>query len=509
MTNIVSLSLNDLSTRALGRRVEHVRDDPSIPLCVKLEGALLRTGTTAEVALALLRRRPYLIFAMVVWALAGRTEFHERLARHAALDPALLPYRRPLIAFLRREAASGRSVFLVTEAEPAVAQAIADHLGLFCEIVAVERGGSSYGEAVAQRLCDRFGIGDFDYAGNGRGDIPVWRTARRSVIVAPSPGLLKDGIWNSQVADILCPDDRGSGRFVNALHPGRWIKNLLIFLPLLNATIRADLHYVAKAYLVFFAYCLVASAGYVANDLIDLAADRRHLSKRRRMLASGRLPLGHGALLASGLAAAGLAMSFFLSPLLGGWMAVYLFLSLAYSLWIKRTLILDTFVLTALSLHRILTGMMVAGLAPSFWPILFAGFFFLGLAMLSRFGELKSARLSRSRLATRASAYRAGDLEILASIGLASGFLSVLILAIFAGSADAHGLFRSPNLLWGLCPLLLYWVSRVWVCASRGRVPGDPLRFALTDPLSGGIALGIAAVTGAAMFLTIPTYTFV
>lgn len=509
MTNIVSLSLNDLSTRALGRRVEHVRDDPSVPLCVKLEGALLRTGTTAEIVLALLRRRPFLIFAMLVWALRGRAEFQDRLAHYAGLDAAHQPYRRPFVAFLRREAATGRSIFLVTEAPPAVAQAIADHLGLFSEIIAVERDETSHGEAVARQLCGRFGLGDFDYAGNGQGDISVWRTARRSVIVAPSPRLLKNGIWNSQVADILCPDDRGSGRFVNALHPGRWIKNLLIFLPFLDAASRTDLHYVAKAYLAFFAYCLIASAGYVANDLIDLAADRRHLGKRRRMLASGRLPLGHGVLLASGLAAAGLTVSVFLSPLLGGWMAVYLVLSLAYSLWIKKTLILDTFVLTALYMHRILTGLMVARLAPSFWPILFAGFLFLGLAMLTRFGELKSARLSRSRLATRASAYRAGDLDILASIGLASGYLSVLILAVYAGSAEAHGLFRSPNLLWALCPLLLYWVSRVWICASRGRIPDDPMLFALADPVSGGVALGLAVITGAAMFATIPAYTFV
>ena len=509
MATIHSLSINELSTRALGRRLEHVRDDPNVPLCVKLEGAVLRTGTTAELALSLVRRNPLMLFALLAWTFLGRGEFRDRVARRAALDPANLPYRRPFLAFLRREAGLGRSIILVARARPDVARAIANYLGLFLDIVEVDHDAESPGEAIAKRLCARFGSGDFDYAGFGPADIPVWRTARRSVIVAPSPRLLKNRVWNSQTADIVCPDDRSSGRYVDTLRPGRWIKNLLIFLPLLDAANRNDPHFLVKAYLAFCAYCMIASAGYVANDLIDLMADRRHITKRRRVLALGRLSIPRGAVLFAGLAVSGLGTALFLSPFLAGWMALYLALSLSYSLWIKKTLILDTFALAAMNLHRVLTGAILAASLPTFWQMLFAGFFFFGLAMLTRYGELKGARFSGTRQATRAKAYRSGDLDLLAGFGLASGYLSAMALAIYAVTPEAHALFRSPQALWNLCPILVYWISRVWIEARRGRVPDDPILFALEDKASALIAVLATGFVLAALFLRLPLYPLI
>jgi len=509
VTNIVSLSLKDLSTRALGQRVRHLRDDPTIPLCVNLEGAVLRTGTTAELALALLRRRPWMLFVMLAWLLKGREEFRGQVTRHAVFEPASLPYRRPVLAFLRREAASGREIFLITRARSDVARAIANHLGLFSEVIEIAHDETPKGETIAKALCARFGSGDFDYAGNGHVDIPVWQTARRSVIVAPSPLLLKNQVWNSQMADVLCPDDRVSGRYVDALHPGRWIKNLLIFIPLLDAANRSSAHFVVSAYLAFCAYCLIASAGYVANDLIDLRADRRHAVKHRRVFASARLSIPRGLLLAPGLAAAGLGIAFFLSPLLAGWMAIYLGLSLCYSLWLKKTLILDIFALTAMTLHRIFAGFIIAASLPPFWLLLFAGFFFFGLAMLARYGELKSSRFSGSRQATRAGAYRPGDQDILASFGLAGGYLSAAILALYAVTPDAQAAFRTPEALWLLCPLLLYWISRVWIFARRGRIPEDPILFALKDPASRYAALASVAIFLLAALVKLPDMTLI
>ena len=510
MAKILILSMSDLSTRALGRRLHHMRDDPSIPLCVKLEGAVLRTGTTAELALALVRRRPSMLFGLLGWLCLGLAEFKARVADEAAFDPAGLPYRWPFLAFLRREGSTGRPIILVTRARSRIAHAIANHLGLFSDIIEIDHGDDApRGVTIAKILCARFGSGEFDFAGSGDLDIPVWRTARRSVIVAPSPRLLKNSIWNSQTADILCPDDRGTGRYIDAVRPGRWIKNLLIFIPLLNFAGPIGPQFVVRAYLAFCAYCLVASAGYVANDLIDLVADRRHITKKKRVLASGRLSITRGAFLFAGLVAAGFGLALFLSPLLAGWMAVYLALSLSYSLWVKKTLMIDVFVLTALYMHRILTGFILAAVLPTFWQMLFAGFFFLGVAMLARYGELKAARLSGTGKATRARAYRAGDLDILAGFGLASGYLSAFILALYALTPEANLLFRSPVALWDLCPLLAYWISRVWTNARRGRIPDDPILFALGDPVSGALALATLGIILVAVFVKLPLYTLV
>jgi 4-hydroxybenzoate polyprenyltransferase len=509
VATIHSLSLRDLSARAFGRRLEHVRDDPRIPLCVKLEGAILRTGTTAELALALVRRRPWMLFVLFAWLFLGRAEFRNRVAERAAFDPAALPYRRPFLAFLRREAATGRNILLVARAKSGVARAIANHLGLFSDIIEIEHDETPRGETIAKALCVRFGSGDFDYAGNGHVDLPVWRTARRSVIVAPSPRLLESHVWNSQTADVLCPDDRISGRYIDALHPGRWIKNLLIFIPLFDAANRSSAHFVVSAYLTFCAYCMVASAGYVANDLIDLHSDRRHVTKHRRVFASGRISIARNIALFFGLLSAGLALGLFLSPLLAGWLAVYLALSLSYSLWIKKTLIIDTFALTALTMHRVLTGFIIAGTAPAFWLLLFTGFFAFGLAMLARYGELRGSRLSGTRRATRAVAYRPGDLDILAGFGLAGSYMAVLILALYALTPEAHAAFRSPEALWILCPLLLYWIGRVWVYARRGRVPEDPILFALQDRVSGYVAVASVGIFGLAAFVVLPLYPII
>jgi 4-hydroxybenzoate polyprenyltransferase len=302
----------------------------------------------------------------------------------------------------------------------------------------------------------------------------------------------------------LCPDDWISGRYAEALHPSRWFKNLLIFLPLFDAANRIDMRFVVSIYLAFCAYCLVASSGYIANDLADLNADRRHALKHRRPFASGRLAVAKGLALSLGLAALGLGLGFFLSPFLAGWLCLYLALSLAYSMWIKKTLVLDVFALTALSMHRVLTGTIMMGAAPSFWLVLFSGFLFFGLAVLGRYGELKSTRLWARRRATRALAYRSGDLDVLASFGLASGYLSVAILALFVLTADAHASFRTPEMLWLICPLLLYWIGRVWIFARRGKVPEDPLQFAIRDKPSIYVVAAALALLSVAVFLAVP-----
>ena len=379
-----------------------------------------------------------------------------------------------------------------------MARAIANHLGLFSDIIEIEHDETLQGETIAKALCARFESGDFDYAGNGHIDLPVWRTARRSVIVAPSPRLLESHVWNSQTADVLCPDDRVSGRYIDALHSGpldRRISSICIPAVRCRQPAAARISWFS-AYLAFCAYCMVASAGYVANDLIDLHSDRRHVTKHRRVFASGAdfdCPQ-HRAFLSACCRRGWEGSVLFLSPLLAGWLVVYLALSLSYSLWIKKTLIIDTFALTALTMHRVLTGFIIAGTAPTFWLLLFTGFFAFGLAMLARYGELRGSRLSGTRRATRAVAYRPGDLDILAGFGLAGSTMAVLILALYALTPEAHADFRSPEVLWILCPLLLYWIGRVWVYARRGRVPEDPILFALQDRASGYVAMASVGI---------------
>lgn len=443
------------------------------PLCVDLDGTLVKTDMLMETTVRLLAARPWLAVALPFWLAKGRAHLKREVARRVEFDPSLLPYDEELLADLRRQRRAGRVVVLATASDSAIAERIARHLDVFDRTLASDGVRNLKGEAKAATLVGAFGTGRFDYVGNERADTPVWRQARKGIDASRRP--------------------RGKLR---ALRPHQWAKNLLIFVPLLTAH-RFEAAVLAQGAIAFVAFCLAASGIYLANDLADLDADRRHPVKRGRPLASGEMPIASALFLAPALLLAAAAVAALLPWQFGALLAAYVATSLAYSIVLKRLVLLDVFVLAGLYLLRIFAGGAAVGVVVSHWLLGFSMFVFLSLALAKRYSEI--APLSRDEPATVAGrGYASGDGMLLGALGVGTGCISAVVLSLYVTSRDVTILYRHPAILWLITPLLLYWIARVWLATFRGDLREDPLLFALRDASSYGVVCAILVVMAAA-----------
>jgi 4-hydroxybenzoate polyprenyltransferase len=446
----------------------------TVPLCVDLDGTLVRSNVLIESLVGALKQRPLLAFAVPFWLLRGRAALKQELARRSAIDVARLPYDDKLLAELRRERLAGRPVYLATAADQSIAQRVADHLGIFDGVVASDGRQNLKGEAKARALAARFGEKGFDYVGNDRHDVPVWNRARQAIRVDRRPHP-----W------------RGLAR---ALRLHQWPKNLLVFVPLLTSHRIFERDAVVIGIQAFVAFSLTASAVYLANDLIDLEDDRRHPRKRARPVAAGEVPIETALALIPVLVIAASVVALQLTPDFVALLGAYVAANLLYSLGLKRVVLVDVFVLAGLYTVRILAGAAAAAVPLSHWLLAFSMFVFLSLAFAKRFVEVANVA-ARAETEVAGRGYLARDGALVGMLGTCAGYLSVLVFALYVTSREVVVLYRSPALLWFAVPVLLYWISRVWLLAHRGALHEDPVVFALRDPQS--------YVAGGAMLLAI------
>jgi 4-hydroxybenzoate polyprenyltransferase len=486
---------NDLSA---GARPGCFLNAPApVPLCVDLDGTLIRTDLFWESLVQLLRRNPLYLVVAPFWWLRGRAWFKRQIAARTNVDVATLPYDQSFLEFLRCEHGQGRPIWLVTASDDRLARAVAAHLGLFTEVLASDGRTNLRGAVKAARLVERFGEGGFDYAGNSSDDLPVWARARQALVVNPSPGLAARAARCANVSRVFDSHIPWRGAVAMALRPHQWVKNLIVCVPLITSHQITRPALALKGLGAFAAFCLCASGVYVMNDLLDLEADRRHPDKCSRPFAAGTLPIPAGLAAFPLLLAAGLLLAWRLSPGFAAVLGVYLVLTTSYSWRLKQVALLDVFCLAALYTIRLIGGHESTGVEYSFWLLVFSMFIFLSLALLKRFVELDAAR-RQNRPALEGRGYAAGDAELVAVLGSTCGCLAVLVLALYVNSDKVVVLYRHPMLLLLICPLLLYWISRVWMIAHRGQMHGDPIVFALKDPASYGAGLLTLGVLWAA-----------
>lgn len=468
-----------------------------VPLVVDLDGTLVRTDTLHESLLVLLKRNPLLLVLAALWMLKGKAAFKAEVGRRVRLDASRLPYSEPLLAYLREEKARGRRLVLATAADQTIAEGVAAHLGLFSEVYASDGTVNLSGARKLARL--KQAHPEFDYAGDGEVDLALWREARRAVVVHGSAGLERKvrALGRGEVRVFEAPRT-GLRTWVKALRVHQWAKNVLVFVPALAAHKGLQLELLVDSVLGFVAFSLCASSVYILNDLLDLDSDRQHPTKRQRPFASGDLPVRVGAVLAPVLLVAGFAVALLLLPLpFVGLLATYYVATFAYSLHLKQVMVLDVVVLAGLYTVRIFGGSLATGVPTSSWLFTFSMFLFLSLALVKRLSEVRRLRLANEET-TPGRGYLASDYEQLAGLGAASGYISVLVLAFYITSKEVTVLYSHPERLWLLCPVMLYWVSRVWLLAHRGQVNEDPLVFALRDKVSYGVGLVAALVLLAA-----------
>ncbi len=467
--------------------------DEAVPLCVDLDGTLVRTDLLWESVAQLLKRRPFDLLFLPFWLLRGRAYLKRRIAERTDVDPAHLPYHHEFVEYLRAESGRGRAIVLATASDDGPAQRIAKHLGLFREVVASNGATNMRGANKGRVLSEKFGRRGFDYAGNSSVDFAVWSEARQGIVVNAVEGVTRKAGTLTEVSRVFNPRRGGLRAVFRELRPHQWVKNLIIFVPLVTSHRFVETTLVMKAALAFVAFSLCASGVYVLNDVLDLEADRQHERKKRRPLASGDLPVSAGLVLIPALFALGAAAAAFLPWGFMLVLGVYILLTTSYSWRLKKIVLLDVFVLAALYTIRLIAGHEATKIAYSFWLLAFSMFIFLSLALLKRFTELAAAR-QQDKPGPAGRGYVAGDLELVAMLGIGSGFLSVLVMALYVKSPElnAEQMYQNPMLLLLICPLLMFWVSRVWLLAHRGQMHDDPVVFALKDGVSyiiGALAL--------------------
>ena len=468
------------------------------PLCVDLDGTLVKSDTLVDSLLALMRTRPLLLLKLPAKLLHGKAAFKAFVTESIPLDVAHLPYNRTLLLFLQQQRGRGRAIYLATGADVHLARRVSAHLGIFTGVLGSDGATNLTGNKKLEGLRRQLGPGPFDYIGNDTPDLPMLACANEAMVANPTLSL-RIGLKTRKIKPTQEFIERKPflQSLLKAVRLHQWAKNLLIFVPLFLSH-ALSVTKLLTALAAFCCFSLTASAAYIVNDLLDIEADRRHVRKRLRPFASGDLSAFSGLCIVVAFLLLGLLGGRFLPGGFYGWLLLYLFTTLAYSSYLKRIPLVDVLALSGLYILRLLAGGAVTLTPISHWLAGFSMFLFLSLAIVKRFAELENLRASNST-PRNGRGYLLSDMEQLRSFGTASAYAAVVVFAIYISGADVTKLYRQPRLLWMIVPLIILWLNRVWLLASRGELDEDPVAFALTDRVSQLIGVVVVAIAWLAL----------
>lgn len=446
---------------------------PDAPLVVDLDGTLLRTDLLQECALRLVKQKPASLLSFPFWLLRGRPHLKNTIFSESSLDTAVLPFNQELLLWLRLEKERGRRLVLATASDQSLAKKTVEPLNLFDVVLGSTPARDLKGVSKIAAIEEFCGT-TFDYAGNSSADLPVWKASRKAIVVNASKSVEAKARRQTRVIDVSLSPRRSLMPVVRSLRLYQWVKNLLLFVPVFTSHQWANGAILLKTLLAFLAFGLCASGTYLVNDLLDLEEDRRHLSKRNRPLASGECSIQQGVTAAIICLVAGLTLGFTVGNGLLPLLLLYMVATASYSLSLKKIFLVDALTLALLYTLRVIAGHVLTGIPFSMWLLSFSFFLFLSLAFSKRAAEL--INLPRNQEAgLPGRGYLAGDLQLVTTAGVCSGFLSSLVFALYVNSPSVTLLYRRPAVLWGILPLLLYYILRVWIVCGRGQLDVDPI----------------------------------
>ncbi len=472
------------------------------PLYVDLDGTLIYSDLLFESFLLLIKRNFFYIFLCVLWLLRGRAYLKTQIAQRIDLDASLLPYNEELLAWLRQRRAGGRRLVLASASDRGLVQQVADHLDLFDGVLGSEASHNLKSrmklQAIEQDVASH-GFGNrFAYAGNASPDLAVWESAAEIIVINARPAILKQAEKLRTPSLVIAPRPFRVRQLIKALRLHQWAKNALLFVPLMAAhELQAERW--LSTLLAFVAFGMCASATYIVNDLFDLASDRAHPRKRARPFAAATLTIPFGLALIVILLPLSLWLAASISLPFFGLMIVYVIVTLMYSARLKQLAIVDVLVLASLYTHRILAGGEVSDVVISNWLLAVSLFMFLSLALVKRCAELE-VMSEGGRTSAAGRGYRTSDLSYLISMGIASGFVAVMLLALYIDSQENGEMYPHAEVLWLILPLMLFWIMRLWLKIARMEIHDDPLLFAITDRASWIVAFLVGCVALAASF---------
>jgi len=452
-------------------------DEDDYPVVVDLDGTFIKTDLLHEGIIILLRRNPLNIFVCINWWLKGKVFLKNQVYKSTSIKYELLPINEEVLNFIEAEKDNGRNLVLATASLITHAKEIMRIYPIFNEVYGTGDINLK-GKNKLNVLVNEFGYSHFDYIGNSRSDLKIFTASRYSYLVNPSKSLERKTrytsnvkhVWKSKVSIV---------DYLKAIRIYQWLKNLLIFVPFITSHSFSISHFF-QAVAGFFAFSLVASSGYLVNDLFDLNMDRVHPRKRFRPFASGKIPILPGLILACILLVTGLLIGSQLNFSFFMILATYFVVSFSYSMYFKKMVLYDVFILASLYSIRVIAGGLASNIHISFWLILFSTFIFLSLAFVKRISELRKIKTG-ANLLDRGRGYSTLDINLIEMMGIASGFLSVVVFSLYINSPEVSILYSHPKVLWPLTFLFLIWISRIWVVTNRGEMTDDPIVFAIKD----------------------------
>ena len=464
----------------------------STPLFIDLDGTLIKSDMLIESVFTLLKQKPAYILSLPGWLLKGKAYLKHQIASRIDFDPALLPYNESLLDYLKVEAGKNREIILATASNEKLAKRIATFTGLFTDTIASDQNINLSGKRKLSRIQDYTQNTEFAYAGNSKKDMPVWQEAAEVIIVNPEAGVENQAKNLGKPSQVFTETPSSIKSYLKAMRIHQWAKNVLLFLPILAAHKINEPNLMLDALIAFFAFGLCASSVYLLNDMLDLPSDRTHHTKKFRPLAAGTINTVHATLMIPILLLFSFSLTAFLPVAFLIVLSGYYITTVLYSFFLKKQVIVDVLLLASLYTVRVVAGSAATGIFPSFWLLAFSMFIFLSLAIVKRCAELYTLRQSNDNKA-KGRGYQSTDMEFLYSMGTSSGYIAVLVIALYINSEKVLTFYSQPIILWLLCPLLLYWISRVWLKTGRGEMNEDPVVFAFRDWQSRLIAL-VAAV---------------
>ncbi len=461
----------------------------SRPFVVDLDGTLCKTDTLWECFFAAWRAHWWMPLASAFWMLSGRATLKARLAAVALPDVTGLPWNTAVIDALRAARTSGQRTVLATAANARIAQACADELGLFDEVLASDGAVNLKGQTKAAQLVARFGQGGFDYVGDSSADMSVWAAASRKLTVSSVMPVGGERLAQKASTNKL-------SRWVKLIRARHWVKNVLVFVAPVAAHQWSAGATWLPVLLTFAAFCAVCSGVYVLNDLFDLASDRAHQTKRRRPLAAGELSLANAASVSFVLLIGGLVLAWWIGPLVGAVIAFYVAANAIYTVRLKRVAVFDVFCLAGLYTLRIVAGAAAVMVPLSTWLVAFSVFAFLSLALLKRAADID--RLAPEEVLP-GRGYSGKDAAFVNGFGISTAIAACLVLTLYIASEQVAAMYAEPLWLWGVAVVVLMWLARMWRMAMNGTMDDDPVMFAVRDGVSIGCALAVVVFTALAL----------
>jgi 4-hydroxybenzoate polyprenyltransferase len=467
----------------------------STPLCVDMDGSLIKTDTLLEeIAIAF---QNGLFFKDLLWLTKGKAQFKAKLAEEIELNPELLPYNENVLSYLKEQKSLGRYLVLATASNEKIAHSVNQHLELFDEVIASDGKRNLRGAVKADALIDRFGARGFSYLGNDRSDLEVWKNAKTGILINTTKSLSNRAEKLVVIEAHLTEPVNKKEAIIQELRPHHWLKNLLVFAPIILANAFSDSAAWIQTGIVFLALCATASGIYVINDIFDLEADRQHFSKRLRPIACGSIAIKEAFILICSMFFIGFILSYITSTFL--LVFAYAFIGIIYSVYLKKRPLVDIFTLAGFYTIRLFIGGVASGHLVSLWLLAFSIFLFLSLAIIKRLTELRKISITSNANISRRG-YYAEDAYILQAMGVASSFVSTVVLALFVQSDVAASEYARPDILWAVVPAMLFWQCRLWLSVSRGHMHHDPVVYAAKDKVTWAVGMVLLFIIVAANF---------